>query len=220
MRDRRSHPVNLAPSTLLAAVASLVLVLAGACGGSRDASGDEGQEFIEGESVGLETAGARLDVEGYSFEYPAGWQRLEDVDFPFAEAIGADRVGRHVVGIDERNWIVAYTFESPVDHVPTETELDAFGRSVLGPLFRQVVDATPGGRMLGPFTHEFSGQPGILIAAGYRDSNGTLMSYELRQIFHREGGLVMAANAAPDHRQEVMDAFESASAALQVPGGP
>lgn len=39
-----------------------------------------------------------------TFEYPDDWQRVEDVEFPNAEASGAT-TPEHTVGVDRENWV-------------------------------------------------------------------------------------------------------------------
>lgn len=192
-------PLNTKRNTLVLATA-VVLLAAGIAFGLTLAGDD---------ATGSPAESRTLEADGFELTYPSDWQEIDNIEFPFAEAVNADQVGEHVVGIDEDNYVVAYSFDY-AERLPTRDELMEFGANTLGPVFQQVVETTPGGRLIGlPIPSELAGQPALQVLASFKAENGTRSSYEMNQIFY-EGrpGLIIAYVATLDHAIEMRLAFD------------
>jgi len=154
-----------------------------------------------------------LAGEGFSVEVPEEWI-APDVSFPLADEAQVD-LGDLLLGIDEENWIVAYSFEREGDTAVSEGNVMAFAPA-LGERFETLSSDLPGAELTEePYPVEVAGIPSLRLRLTYKGQVAESNELLLTQLFGQELGYVVGCNYSPAQADEVVEACDAALATFE-----
>lgn len=145
---------------------------------------------------------ATLDAGTFQLDHPADWIEIEGPRLPLADFLKADYVSEHVVGIDDRNWLLAYEWKSPGYEQPTMEGAERYASGPLWALYDEITARTPGGAVGHPFEVEVAGMPGAYLSATFTE-DGTPYQYRLLQVFGEDRGYTVASSYEYDQDRSV-----------------
>lgn len=168
----------------------------------------------DGESPGEEMQ--TFEGEGFTLELPASWN-APNVAFPVARAAEED-LDDSVLGLDDENWIVAYSFDRAGSTSISERNVMAFAPA-LRDTYLEISAAAPNGKLIEPpYAVEVGGLPGLRLRSSYLGTSGEMNTLQLAQLFGSERGYVVGCNFTEDDEEVVVDACERALETLEESG--
>lgn len=143
----------------------------------------------------------RYQTDAFSFAYPAGWRKIEGVDFPIADRFGLEQVGRDTVGLDPDNWVTVTStaVDLAVDRSNVESLLPAAREG-----FAELARSVEGGRLLvEPYAVSEAGMAGFRARLRLESTRGALVDYEVTQLHRGKATYVVGCQSRPARATEI-----------------